>query len=163
MTDNYNMVMLKSNGNDKDGANTKFKERFVQEGSRLFYQTLLIDLFNSTFMKSYNGSLLGMSWVTLADTTLGEILTRSSVGIATKPHTRDELIAMEEKQNNSTGFKKKYYNFMQRLTGKRSIKSYEVAPKSTPLTASPQPQMQNMTKNIMFQNNGTLDKLIKES
>ena len=29
-------------------ANTKFKERFVQEGSRLFYQTLLIDLFNST-------------------------------------------------------------------------------------------------------------------
>ena len=70
---------------------------------------------------------------------------------------------MEEKQNNSTGFKKKYYNFMQRLTGKRSIKSYEVAPKSTPLTASPQPQMQNMTKNIMFQNNGTLDKLIKES
>lgn len=164
MTDNYNMVMLKSNGNDKDGANTKFKERFVQEGSRLFYQTLLIDLFNSTFMKSYNGSLLGMSWVTLADTTLGEILTRSSVGIATKPHTRDELIALETKQNNSTGFKKKYYNFMQRLTGKRSIKSYEVAPKNAPATTTPQSQAQNviMTKNIMFQNNGTLDRLIKE-
>ena len=164
MTDNYNMVMLKSNGNDKDGANTKFKERFVQEGSRLFYQTLLIDLFNSTFMKSYNGSLLGMSWVTLADTTLGEILTRSSVGIATKPHTRDELIALEEKQNNSTGFKKKYYNFMQRLTGKRSIKSYEVAPKNVPTAEPQQNQTQNivMTKNIMFQNNGTLDRLIKE-
>ena len=43
MTDNYNMVMLKSNGNDVEGAQTKFKERFVQEGSRLFYQTLLID------------------------------------------------------------------------------------------------------------------------
>ena len=27
MTDNYNMVMLKSNGNDKDGANTKFKRK----------------------------------------------------------------------------------------------------------------------------------------
>ena len=129
MTDNYNMVMLKSNGNDKDGANTKFKERFVQEGSRLFYQTLLIDLFNSTFRNSYNASLLGMSWVTLADTTLGEILTRSSVGIPVKAHTRDELIDIETKQNNSTGFKKKYYNFMQRLTGKRSIKTYEVAPK----------------------------------
>lgn len=133
MTDNYNMVMLKSNGNDKEGANTKFKERFVQEGSRLFYQTLLIDLFNSTFRNQYNSSLLGMSWVTLVDTTLGEMLTRSSVGTPIKPHTRDELIDIETRQNNSTGFKKKYYNFMQRLTGKRSIKSYEVAPKGANL------------------------------
>ena len=69
---------------------------------------------------------MGMSLVTLADTTLGEMLTRKSVGTALKAHTRDELIDMETKQNNSTGFKKKYYNFMQRLTGKRSIKSYEV-------------------------------------
>lgn len=130
MTDNYNMVMLKSNGNDKQGADTKFKERFVQEGSRLFYQTLLIDLFNSTFRNQYNASLLGMSWVTLADTTLGEILTRSSVGTPIKSHTRDELLDIETKQNNSAGFMKKYYNFMQRLTGKRSIKSYEVAPKN---------------------------------
>ena len=136
MTDNYNMVMLKSNGNDKDGANTKFKERFVQEGSRLFYQTLLIDLFNSTFRNQYNSSLLGMSVVTLTDTTLGEILTRSSVGIPCKPHTRDELIDIETKQNNSTGFAKKYYNFMQRLTGKRSIKSYEVAPINNNISAS---------------------------
>lgn len=130
MTDNYNMVMLKSNGNDKEGANTKFKERFVQEGSRLFYQTLLIDLFNSTFRNQYNASLLGMSWVTLVDTTLGEMLTRKSVGIALEPHTRNELIDMETKRNNLTGWKKGYFDFMQRLTGKRSIKSYEVAPKN---------------------------------
>ena len=161
MTDNYNMVMLKSNGNDKDGANTKFKERFVQEGSRLFYQTLLIDLFNSTFRNSYNASLLGMSWVTLADTTLGEILTRSSVGIPVKAHTRDELIDIETKQNNSTGFKKKYYNFMQRLTGKRSIKTYEVAPKD----AKPQPQtvaQQPADINFTFQKqNSLLEQMIK--
>ena len=152
MTDNYNMVMLKSNGNDKEGANTKFKERFVQEGSRLFYQTLLIDLFNSTFRNQYNSSLLGMSWVTLVDTTLGEMLTRSSVGTPIKAHTRDELIDIETKQNNSTGFLKKYYSFMQRLTGKRSIKSYEV----TPRNAKPQtniPSLVEANKNIIFQNN----------
>ena len=126
MTDNYNMVMLKSNGNDKEGAETKFKERFVQEGSRLFYQTLLIDLFNSTFRSQYNGSLAGMSWVTLVDTTLGEILTRKSVGMPVGAHTRDELEAIEEKQNQATGFLKGYYNFMRRLTGKRSIESYHV-------------------------------------
>ena len=162
MTDNYNMVMLKSNGNDKEGANTKFKERFVQEGSRLFYQTLLIDLFNSTFRNQYNSSLLGMSWVTLVDTTLGEMLTRSSVGTPIKPHTRDELIDIETRQNNSTGFKKKYYNFMQRLTGKRSIKSYEVAPKGANATQpatvqSPATSIPSLSGNSML-----LESMIKK-
>lgn len=162
MTDNYNMVMLKSNGNDKDGASTKFKERFVQEGSRLFYQTLLIDLFNSTFRNQYNASLLGMSWVTLADTTLGEMLTRSSVGVPLKPHTRSELIELENKQINSTGFKKKYYNFMQRLTGKRSIKTYEVAPRNAhtePATTSKIPSLQANKEVIFKQNMDTLNKM----
>ena len=126
MTDNYNMVMLKSNGNDVEGAETKFKERFVQEGSRLFYQTLLIDLFNKTFQKQYNGSLMGMSWITLTNTTIGEWLTRKSVGVPVGMHTRNELLKMEEEQNNATGFKKDYYQFMKRLTGKRSIQSYNV-------------------------------------
>ena len=126
MTDNYNMVMLKSNGEDKEGADTKFKERFVQEGSRLFYQTLLIDLFNSTFRNQYNASLFGMSWISLTNTTMGEWLTRKSVGVAVKPHTRDELLAMEKEKTEATGFTKKYYDFMTRLTGKRSIESYNV-------------------------------------
>ena len=129
MTDNYNMVMLKSNGNDVDGAQTKFKERFVQEVSRLFYQTLLIDLFNSTFRSQYNKSLFGMSWITLTNTTMGEWLTRKSVGVPVGAHTRDELLELEEKQDNATGFLKGYYNFMQRLTGKRSIKSYDIKAK----------------------------------
>ncbi|MBO5447044.1 hypothetical protein J6A34_06020 [bacterium] len=161
MTDNYNMVMLKSNGNDKHGAETKFKERFVQEGSRLFYQTLLIDLFNSTFRNQYNASLLGMSWITITNTTLGEMLTRSSVGKPLAKHTRDELIAAETERENSTGFKKKYYTFMQRLTGKRSIKSYEVAPRNKGDNPSQQvvttstviPEI-NSNKDIIFKNNG---------
>lgn len=146
MTDNYNMVMLKSNGEDKEGADTKFKERFVQEGSRLFYQTLLIDLFNSTFRNQYNSSLFGMSWISLTNTTIGEWLTRKSVGVAVKPHTRDELLALEKEKNNAKGFTKRYYDFMTRLTGKRSIESYNVnkAKKSTEVktetTTTPEPQ-----------------------
>ena len=132
MTDNYNMVMLKSNGNDVDGAQTKFKERFVQEGSRLFYQTLLIDLFNSTFRSQYNKSLFGMTWITLTNTTISEWLNRVSIGVPVGARTRDELLAQEEKINNATGFKRAYFTFMQRLTGKRSIKSFDVRkPKTT--------------------------------
>ncbi len=130
MTDNYNMVMLKSNGNDVEGAKTKFTERFVQEGSRLFYQTLLIDLFNSTFRSQYNKSLFGMSWISITNTTLGEWLTRTSVGVPVGTHSRDSLLEIERKQENATGLKKKYFNFMKRLTGKRSIKTYEVASKN---------------------------------
>ncbi|MCI1273427.1 MAG: hypothetical protein LKG27_03225 [Clostridiaceae bacterium] len=129
MTDNYNMVMLKSNGNDVQGAQTKFKERFVQEGSRLFYQTLLIDLFNSTFRSQYNKSLWGMSWITAVDTTLGEILTRKSIGTPVKAHTRKELEDIDTRQNAATGFTKGYYTFMKRLTGKRSVQSYSVEKK----------------------------------
>lgn len=150
MTDNYNMVMQKSNGNDVEGAKTKFTERFVQEGSRLFYQTLLIDLFNSTFRSQYNKSLFGMSWITLTNTTMGEWLTRASVGVPIGTHSRDGLIKLEEKQNNATGFKKAYFNFMKRLTGKRSIKSYEVAPKNAPVTP------------VNFTNKNLLNKMIKE-
>ena len=154
MTDNYNMVMLKSNGNDVEGAKTKFKERFVQEGSRLFYQTLLIDLFNSTFSKQYHQSLFGMSWITLTNTTLGEWLTRKSVGMPVGTHSRDQLLAIEEKQNNATGFLKKYYNFMKRLTGKRSIQSYQVPAKN---------EQQNTPQNqeINFTNNSVLRQMVK--
>lgn len=152
MTDNYNMVMLKSNGNDKEGAETKFKERFVQEGSRLFYQTLLIDLFNSTFRSQYNASLMGMSWITLTNTTLGEILTRKSVGMPVAPHSRGELEAIEQKQNEATGFVKGYYNFMRRLTGKRSIESYHVN-KEEPAVKLEQP--------INFANKAVFAEMIK--
>ena len=153
MTDNYNMVMMKSNGNDLEGAKTKFTERFVQEGSRLFYQTLLIDLFNSTFKSQYNKSLFGMSWITLTNTTMGEWLTRKSVGVPVGTHTRDQLIELENKQENATGFERKYYDFMKRLTGKRSIKTYEVDKKEQPVTAQAQ--------EINFTNKSSLNKIIK--
>ncbi len=166
MTDNYNMVMLKSNGNDVEGAKTKFKERFVQEGSRLFYQTLLIDLFNSTFRSQYNSSLFGMSWITLTNTTLGEWLTRKSVGVPVGAHSRDELIALEDKQNNATGFLKGYYNFMQRLTGKRSVKTYEVnantqKPVNTPAQVAELAQHTVAPQNLQFTNDSMLQKMIK--
>lgn len=121
MADNYNMVMLKSNGEDKEGAQLKAKERFIQEGSRLFYQTLLISLFNGTFKSQYNNSLFGMSWVTAICTYIGENLNRKSVGMPVKPHTRDELLAIEQKKEETTGLLKGYYNFMSKLTGKKSL------------------------------------------
>ena len=162
MTDNYNMVMLKSNGNDVEGAETKFKERFVQEGSRLFYQTMLIDLFNKTFQKQYHSSLMGMSWITLTNTTIGEWLTRKSVGVPIGMHTRNELLKLEEEQNNATGFKRDYYQFMKRLTGKRSIQSYNVSNKNIDTQTNQIASTTTQPKSeLNFTNSHTFNKMIK--
>lgn len=161
MTDNYNMVMLKSNGNDVEGAKTKFTERFVQEGSRLFYQTLLIDLFNSTFRSQYNKSLFGMSWITLSNTTLGEWLTRKSVGVPVGTHTRDQLIELENKQNNATGFERKYYDFMKRLTGKRSIKTYEIDKKEHPAEHPAAKESETKSANVNFSSKQVFKQMMK--
>lgn len=161
MTDNYNMVMLKSNGNDVEGAKTKFNERFVQEMSRLFYQTLLIDLFNSTFSRQYNGSLFGMSWITATNTTLGEWLTRASVGVPVGTHSRDELIELENKQNNATGIKKAYFDFMKRLTGKRPIKTYEVDKKEQFGATIQAEEINPPAQTINFTNSKILNNMIK--
>ena len=103
-----------------------------------------------------------MSVITVTNTTLGEMLTRKSVGTSLKAHTRDELIEMETKRDNATGFVKKYYSFMQKLTGKRSIKSYEVAPRNEQISA---PAVQipaiNNGNRIVFSQNSLLEKMVK--
>ena len=91
-------------------------------------------------------------------------MTRKSVGVPVGMHTRDELIALEEEQNNATGMLKGYYNFMQRLTGKRSIKSYEVDNKqqqSVQTAANISADMKADVNNINFSSNNVLNRMIK--
>ena len=106
---------------------------------------------------------MGMSWITLTNTTIGEFLTRKSIGVPIGMHTRDELLAMEEKQNNATGFEKDYYQFMKRLTGKRSIQSYNVKktnnqPQETKTASSGQT---GKSENLNVINSQTFGKMIK--
>jgi len=82
---------------------------------------LLIDLFNSTFRSQYNSSLWGMTWITASNTVISEMLNRKSVGMPIKAHSRDELLQIEKKKEESTGIARGYYDFMARLTGKKSL------------------------------------------
>lgn len=121
IADNYNMVMLKSNGEDKPTAKLKAKERFVQELSRIFYATMFIDLFNSTFRKAYNNSLLGMSAVTAACTVAGEYTARAAIGMPVAEQTQAEILEKERAHYEDTGIKGKFFRFMSRLTGKKVL------------------------------------------
>ena len=122
VADNYNMVMLKSDGEDKDGAKEKANERIIQRLSALFYQTLFINWFNATFRTTYNSSLKGMTAVTIPYSYTTEILTRKSIGMPVGRKSLDELQKIEEKNENRKGFIGKYFKFMRLLTGKKPLK-----------------------------------------
>lgn len=121
IADDYNMVMMKSLGQDEAGASLKAKERFQQRITGIFYQTLFIDLFNNTFRKLYHASLLGMSAVTGACTFVCEIFTRKSIGKPVSKMSRDEINELEYKNIHAPGLKGKYFRFMTDLTGKKAV------------------------------------------
>ncbi len=121
IADNYNMVMLKSNGEDKENATQKAKERLVQRISGLFYQTLFMKFFNSTFQSTYHRSLMGMSAVAGANTVATEFFTRKSIGMPISRKTKEQLVEIDEKNLNRKGFLGKYFRFMSQLTGKKSL------------------------------------------
>lgn len=121
VADNYNMVMLKSNGEDKSLASLKAKERIVQETSRTFWNNLFIQLFNGTFSSVYNGSLLGAQLVNAASTTVGEYANRKAIGMPVAAQSRDEILQNEHKNLSDPGLKGKFFRFMTRLTGKKAI------------------------------------------
>ena len=122
VADNYNMVMLKSDGEDKEGAKEKANERIIQRLSALFYQSLFINWFNATFMSTYNSSLRGMAAVAAPNTLTTEILTRKSIGMPIGRKTIEELNEIDEKNENRKGFAGKYFKFMRLLTGKKPLK-----------------------------------------
>lgn len=128
VADNYNMVMLKSDGEDQSGAIQKAKERIVQRISSLLYSSLFINLFNTTFEAPYHASLLGMSAVTATSQTCMEITSRASIGMPILNKSKEEILELERKNQEAKGFKGSYYRFMSKLTGKKSLSS-KVKPK----------------------------------
>ena len=121
LADNHNMVMQKSNGEDKAGAIQKAKERAIQETSRTFYNVLFINLFNDTFRNVYNSSLFGAQAVNFASTIIGEYVNRTAIGMPVKQSTRDEILTKEYENITSNGAKGKFFRFMSRLTGKKVL------------------------------------------
>lgn len=122
VADNYNMVMMKSDGEDKEGAKEKAYERIIQRLSALFYQALFINWFNSTFKSTYTSSLKGMAAVSIPNTLTTEILTRKSIGMPITKKSYEELYENEKKNENRKGFVGKYFKFMRLLTGKKPLK-----------------------------------------
>lgn len=119
--DNYNLVMIDTQGKDKPLAEQKAKERTIQRGVRLLYGAFLLKMFNGIFSNTYNTSLLGASAVNTMYAVSTETLERTSVGLPLKESTREEIAKNEKKNLNASGFKGEYYRLMAKLTGKKPI------------------------------------------
>ena len=135
MADNHNMVMLKSNGEDKNEAVLKAKERAIQETSRTFYNVMFINLFNNTFRNLYNSSLFGAQTVNTMSTLIGEYVNRKAIGVPVGEHSRSEIINKDYENLNSKGIKGSFFRFMSRLTGKKALSQREQTKK--PATEEP--------------------------
>ena len=149
VADNYNMVMIKSDGEDTEGAKEKANERIIQRLSALFYQTMLINWFNSTFRATYNSSLKGMAAVAIPNTLTTEILTRKSIGMPIGRKSYEQLIENEEKNENRTGFLGKYFKFMRLLTGKKPLKDRMPKEKSNTIQQTTPQQTIKQTTNLL--------------
>ena len=121
VADNYNMVMLKSDGENKEEAWLRAKERIVQRISALFYQTMFMKWFNQTFCNQYHSSLAGMSTVVAANSVTTEVFTRKSIGMPLGPKSYDELVDIDTKNLTRDDFLGKYFRFMSLLTGKKPL------------------------------------------
>ena len=119
--DNYNMVMVDSEGKDKKLAEQKAKERTLQRIVRIAYGAALIKFFNGIFKSQMDASLLGTQAVNTAYTFATETLERTSVGLPLHEATRDEIIEKDNETLNATGLKGVYFRFMSKLTGKKAI------------------------------------------
>lgn len=145
VADNYNMVMLKSNGENKEEAKEKANERIIQRLSGLFYQALFINWFNATFRSTYNSSLLGMTAVAVPNTLTTEILTRKSIGMPIRRKTKEQLDKIDEENENKKGLAGKYFKFMRLLTGKKPLKERLPKHKRSAAGAAVKPETKSRT------------------
>ena len=121
IADNYNQVMIESNGKNKELAEQKAKERTIQRAIRIAYGAFIIKLCNGVFAGPYNRSLLGAQAVNIGNTAIIESLERKSVGLPIGESTREEIIKAEKENLNATGLKGGYFRFMAKLTGKKPL------------------------------------------
>lgn len=121
ISDNYNMVMLKTNGEDKKEAKQKAQERVVQRTSGIFYQTLFMQWFNSVFESLYHTSLSGMASVVTMNTFATEFFTRASIGMPIGAKSYEELNEIDIKNRTRKGPLGSYFRFMSKLTGKKPL------------------------------------------
>lgn len=121
IADNYNMVMIDSQGEDKGLAKQKAKERAMQRAARLTYEAFILKLVLDIFAVPCSTSLLVSLAVSGILRVITEMVERKAVGLPLHESTREEMKENETKHLNATGLKGAYFRIMAMLTGKKTF------------------------------------------
>ena len=112
-----NRLFSRENYNENSVA----KERTMHKVSNFFFNSLLMNLFNSVFETAYHGSLLGAGAVAAATEFTNENLIRMSIGVPTRKMTKTQIEEHDRRNVERDDFWGKYFRFMSKLTGKKTI------------------------------------------
>lgn len=121
IADNYNMVMIDSQGKDKDLAEQKAKERAIQRGTRLTYEAFILKMVLDMFAGVCSASLVGSLAVSGALRVITEMFERKAVGLPLGESNQEKIKENEIKHLQATGLKGSYFRAMATLTGKKSF------------------------------------------
>lgn len=121
IVDNYNQVMVDSQGEDKDFAGQKAKERAIQRTAKFAYGGLTQKLFNDIFARTFNSSILGAELVNIFQVLTSETLERKSVGLPLGESTQEKIAELDQQHLHAKGFAGDYFRTMAMLTGKKPL------------------------------------------
>lgn len=121
IADNYNMVMIDSQGQDKDLAGQKAKERAIQRGARLTYEAFVLKLVLDMFTGVCKSSLLAALGLSGGLRVITEMVERKAVGLPLGESTQEEIKENERVHLSATGIKGSYFRAMAKLSGKKNF------------------------------------------
>lgn len=121
IADNYNMVMIDSQGQNKDLAEQKAKERAIQRGARLTYEAFIIKLVLDMFQGACSSSLLAALGLSGGLRIITEMVERSAVGLPITESTQEQIKENEKVHLSATGIKGSYFRAMAKLSGKKNF------------------------------------------
>lgn len=100
VTDAYNLTMQYSNDNKK-AAQKSAKNRTAQEISRIGLSAYMLAFVHNLLAKMCNSSLAGAFGLTALTSVINDSASRVVVGVPLTPKTRDQLLALDQKNTNS--------------------------------------------------------------
>ena len=122
VNDYRNKVLIESEGKNIAGAKAEMNERIWHKVFNFIINGTLMNVFNTTFKNTVNGSLLGAATVATATELTNEALVRKSICQPITPQkSRQAIIDFEEEQINKKGFWGKWSRTFKKITGKKSL------------------------------------------
>lgn len=122
VNDYRNKVLIESKGRAVDEANREQKERIAHKISNFVINGTLMNVFNSTFKRPLNESLLAATLVAMSTEMTNEYMVRKSI---CQPighmESKQEIMDYEKQQLENDGFTGVWSRFFRKITGKKTL------------------------------------------